>query len=124
MFTERTDEIVRQFLTFVDITADLTYPARLAFRLRLRLDILLVVRVGHCLFFGEDSGFRHGTDKHSMCAQIHVILDFQGHEGVDVLGQEDEPIIRTQFIFTLSELVHVPAALESECLEHLERSFH
>ena len=59
MLAQRTDEVIGEFIAFVDVTAYLTYPALLAFCLGLRLNLVLIVGVGHGLLIGHDSGLGH-----------------------------------------------------------------
>ena len=124
MLTERAYDIVRKLIAFIDISADLTYITLLAFRFRLRLNVLLVVCVGHGLLVREHSRLGHGADEHTMCIKIDIVLDLQGHEGVDVTVEEDQSVIRADDLFFTGKLIDVSATLETEVLEHLERRFH
>ena len=55
-----------------------------------------------------------------MCIQIHILLDLQRHEGVDVSRQECKSIVGVQR-FQVREFIRGSTALESKGLKHLER---
>ena len=74
MLTQRTYDVIRELVALVDISADLTYEAFLAFRFRLRLDVLLVVGVRHGLLIGKHSGLSHGTNEHAVGIKIEYNL--------------------------------------------------
>ena len=58
-----------------------------------------------------------------MGAEIHILLDFQGHESVDVFRKDHQSVLRTRSL-PAGEFVYLTAALEAEVLEYLEGSFH
>ena len=122
MFAERADEIFRKVLALVNVSADLADPAFLAFGLGLRLNICLIVGVGHRVLVADHAGFGDGAEEHAVRAEIDVILDFKGHEGVDVLPEEDQAVVRTEH-FLAGELVDCAAGAEAEILKDLERCF-
>ena len=66
MLAQRTDKVVWKHIPFIDISAYLAYKAFLSFRLRLRLNIVLVVGVSHGLLIAHNSGFRYGADEHAV----------------------------------------------------------
>lgn len=120
MLAERANDIVRKLVAFVDISADYAYISLLALSLRFWFYIALVIIVRHSLHVGDYAGFRDGTDEHSVCIQIYILLNLQGHERVDISWKEYQPVIGTQRSAS-GELVHSPSALEPEVLEYLER---
>ena len=95
VFAQRTDIILGEFLPFIDISAYLAYPAFLAFGLRLRLDIVLIVGIGHGISVADNSCLRNGTDKHSVGTKVNIILNFKRHNSVDILAQYHKPIVGT-----------------------------
>ena len=120
MLAQGADNVVGQGVTLVDPAADLADKALLTLGLGLGFDVVLVIGVGHGLGFGDYPGFRDGADEHTVGIQINVLFYLQAHEGVDIPGQERQPIVRTQRR-QIRELVHGASALESEILEDLER---
>ena len=122
MLAERTDKVIRKSIPFIDITADLADKALLPFRLRFRLDIFLIICVGHGILVGHDSRLCHTADKHTVCAQIHILLNFQRHKGINIVRQEIEAIIRTDRL-KIRKLVNRAAAPEAKVLEDGEWSF-
>ena len=56
-----------------------------------------------------------------MGIQIHIALNLQAHEGVDVPGQESQAVVGAQ-LFDAGELVGGTAALEAKVLEYREGS--
>ena len=57
VFAQGADDISGQVLAFVDIATDLTYPTFFAFGLRFRLNLAMVVAVGHGGHIGDHAGF-------------------------------------------------------------------
>ena len=74
MLAQRTDEVIGEFIAFVDVTAYLAYPALLAFGLGLRLNLILIIGIGHGLLIGHDSGLGHFTYKHAVGIKVHILL--------------------------------------------------
>ena len=77
MFAERADVVRRKFIAFIDIAADFAYPAFLLGGGFLRLDVGLIIVVGHRLNVGKCLGFRHAADEKAMRAEIDVVFDLQ-----------------------------------------------
>ena len=113
MFTEGADKVIGKLLSLVDVSTDLANVALLTLGGRLRLDVCMVVRVGHSLAIRDNPRFRNGADEHTVCIKINVLLDLQGHEGIDIARQEHKTVVRAQRR-TISKLIHVTAAAESK----------
>ena len=107
MLAQRTDKVFRQFISFIDIAADLADKTFLALRFRFWLDVLLIVGVSHRFDVVDDSGFRYGTDKHAVRSQILVVFNFQGEEGIDVARKEDQTVVGTEELFFVLKLVGI-----------------
>ena len=58
-----------------------------------------------------------------MGAEIHILLDFQGHESVDVFRKDHQSVLRTRSL-PAGEFVYLTAALEAEGLKDLEGRVH
>ena len=74
MLAQRADDILGELVALVDVAANLADKAFLAFGLGLRLDVLLIVVVGHGLPVADDAGFGHAADEHAVGTQIHILL--------------------------------------------------
>ena len=74
MLTQRADEIIREHIPFIDVTADFAYKTLLAFGLGLGLNIVLVIGVGHGILVAHDAGLSDRTDKHAVRAEIHILF--------------------------------------------------
>ena len=116
MLAQGADDVLRQLVAFVDPAADLADKALLALCLRLGLHVLLVVGVGHGLGVGHDPGLGDGADEHAVGIQVHIVLHLQGHEGIDELGQEPQPVVGPEGLHPL-KLICRPAGLEAVALE-------
>ena len=123
MLAERADEIIRKGLALIDIAAHCADPALLALCLWFRLDVVLIIGIGHGLLIGHHAGFRHLADEHAVRPEIHVGLHLQRHHRVDVPRQEGQPVVCAQHLHAL-ELVHGTPCLEAEALENRERRLH
>ena len=95
VFAQRTNEVVRELFTLIDIAAYVTYIAFLALCFRFRFDILLIVCVGYGLFIGDNPGFRNAANEHAMGIQIYILLHFQGEKCVDIMRQEGKSVCGT-----------------------------
>ena len=123
MFAQRADVVFRKLIAFVDISADFAYKAFLAFCLWLRFYIVLVVGVGHGLLVTHDAGFGDTADEHSMSAEIHILLNLQRHECVDIFIQEYQSIAGTVDLLTC-KFICASAGLEAELFKDRERCVH
>ena len=54
MFAQRTDEVIREYVAFIDIAADLADKSFLAFGVGFRLDVVLIIGVGHRIDIVDD----------------------------------------------------------------------
>ena len=61
MLAQRADDILGELVALVDVAANLADEAFFALGLGLRLDILLIVGVGHGLPVIDDAGFGHAA---------------------------------------------------------------
>ena len=120
MLAERADEIRREFIAFIDIAADFADPAFLLRGGLLRLDVVLIVGIGHGVEVGKRLGFRHAADEHAVGAEIDVVFDFQGIERIAVVGKDGQAVGGTGE-GDIGELVVVAATAETEVLEDGER---
>ena len=87
MLAERANEVGRQFLTLVLITADAATPNGLALvgladRLRLWLDVLLVVVVGGRRHIRQRFHLCDGTDEEHVRAEVNGLFHIGRDEGV------------------------------------------
>ena len=85
--------------------------------------MVLIVGVGHGLPVAHHPRFGDGADEHSVGAQIHILLHLQGKRRVDVLGQDGQPVVRTDGRHA-GKFVRRAAALEAEGLKDLEGRVH
>ena len=122
VLAQRADDIVRQVFALVDPAADLADPA-LFVGFGLGLDVVLIIGIGHGLGLGEDLRLGDGADEHAVGIEVHVLLDLQGHKGVDIGGQEGQAVGAAQGL-DLRELVGGAPGLEAEGLEHAEGRVH
>ena len=120
MFAERADEVIRKYISFIDISADLADKAFLSFCVRFRLYVVLIICVSHCLFIIHYAGLCHGTDKHAVCVQVNILLNLKRDGSIDVFRQDDQAVVRAYRRDAL-KFVHCTSALESESLEYAER---
>ena len=121
MLAERTYEVLGQLVTLVHISANLADIALFTCGFGLRLDIVLVVGIGHGLLVGKHSCFGDGADEHSVGIKVDILLNLQRHKCVDIFRQENKAVVRAK-LFLASELVSGSSAPETEGLKHLERS--
>ena len=120
MFAERANKVVGKGVAFVNVSAYLADIALLAFRLRLGLDVVKVIGISHRGLVADNARFGHGADKHSVRAEIDILLDFQRERGVDITRKDDKPVVGTDGI-AVRKLIDVSSALESEGLKDGER---
>ena len=123
MLTQWTNIIIRKFLSFIDISTYHTYESFLSFCLRFWFYMFLIVSVCHRFFIIHHTSLCHGTDKHSVCIQIHILLHFQCKEGIDIFWKEGNTIVCTQHIPSF-EFICFSSALESKSFKHFKRCFH
>ena len=74
MLAQRADKVFRQFIAFIDITADLADKSFLSFGLWFRFYIILIVSLGHRFYIRDHTGFCNTADEHSMCIQIYILF--------------------------------------------------
>ena len=122
MLAQWTDKVVGQFVAFIDVAAYFAHEAFLTLGLRFWLHVALVVVVSHRLHIGDYAGFSHRTDEHAVGVEVYILLNLEGHERVDVSGQEHKPVVRAQRL-PVRKLVNSPSALETEILKYFERCF-
>ena len=120
MLAERADVVRWKFFAFIDIAADFADPAFLLGGWLFRLDVLLIVGIGHRVEIGKRLGLRHAADEHAVGAEIDVVFDLQGVEGVAVMGEDGQAVGGTRER-DVREFVVVAAATETEVLEDGER---
>ena len=77
MLAQRADKVIRKFISFIDISADLADKSFLSLCFRLWFYIFLIVGIGHRIEIVHHAGLRHTADEHSMCAKINVLFHLQ-----------------------------------------------
>lgn len=120
MFAQGADKVCRQFLSFIDITADSTAPlglsAGLGF-LGLGLDVGLIIAVGGRGHVREHLHVIHPGDEQGMASQINGLL----HSGTDIAIGSCGHIVKAVFTSlagrVLVEFVHGPPGLEAKMPE-------
>ena len=127
MLAERADEVFRQRVAFVDVSADFTDPAGFLFFdlwLWLRFDVFEVVCVGYGRILVEDCTFRDFSHKESVSAVVVGFDNLCGKESVGAFGHIGKAVGAACVIsFVTVELVHILAALETKALENIEGCF-
>jgi hypothetical protein len=123
VLAKRTDEVLGELVALIHISANFADIAFFLGRLRLGLDVILIVGVGHGFFLGDDSCFGDSADEHAVCVKVNVLLYLQGHEGVDIAGKEYHAVVSAQGSAVL-EFVDLASAAEAECLKYLKGSFY
>ena len=121
MLAERADKILRQLLSLIDVAADIADPA-LLFGIRLRLDVLLIVGIGHRLNLIEHDRFRDVAQEHPVRSHVDYVENLKRNIGIRVLRKISDAVHRHIEMVVACELVDVPSGLESEMAELLERS--
>ena len=97
MLTKRADKIVRKYISFINVTANITYKAFLSFCLWLWFYIVMIIGISHCILIAHHTRFCYSTDKHSVCIKIHILLYLQGHKCIDVFRQKINPLSERSF---------------------------
>ena len=127
VLAERADEIFRQRVAFVDVSADFADPAGFLFFdlwLWLRFDVFEVVCVGYGRILVEDCTFRDFSHKESVSAVVVGFDNLCGKESVGAFSYISKAVGTACVIsFVTVELVHIPAALETKALENVEGCF-
>ena len=121
MLAQRTDEVSWQFISLVDVAADLTDPT-LGLLLGSGLDVGLVIVVGNRRYVVQDRRLGDVTKEHPVRTHVHGGIDLQGQEGVGALGQVRKTVGSTLTVLESLELVRISAGLESKPLEQAEGS--
>ena len=121
MFAQRADVIFRKLIAFIDKSADFAYKAFLAFCLWFWFYIFLIVGVCHSIDVVDYTSLCYGTDEHSVCIKIYILLYLQRHECVDIFWQEHKSVVGTKCLH-ICKFVCCSSALESKVLEYAERS--
>jgi len=121
VLAQRTNEVLGQILALINISANLAYPAFFAVGLGLGFNVVLIVGIGHCFLVGYNARLCYAANKHAVGVKVNVVLNLERHKAVDVLGQENKPVVGAQGS-AVGKLVNVSAALEAEVLKYLERS--
>ena len=120
MLAERTYKILGKLVSLIDITANLADKAFLALGLRLRLNVLLIIGICHCLGVRNNPRLGDRADKHSVGVEVNILLNLERHKRVDVSRQEGKSVIRTKRCDAL-KLIRISAASEAEVFKHAER---
>ena len=127
MFAEWTHKIVRQEVAFVDIATNLALPAAFAvfgllgLRLRLGLDVLLIVIVSQRRLVGKHLGIQHIGDEHGVSAEIDTLVDTTSQICIGILRNVKHMVHGAVFRLAVGELVHLAPTLEPEMLKDLHR---
>ena len=120
MLAQWADVVIRELVTFVNVSADLADKALFALGFWLWFYIFLVIGVGHGVEIIHYAGLSNAADKHAVCAKIHILFNLQGHKCVDIFVQEYQPVIGTVDLLT-GKFIHAASCLETELLEDGER---
>ena len=73
MFAQGADEILGQFIAFVEVAANFANKAFFLGLLGLRLDVCVVISISYAFAAAENFGIGDLADKHSVAAQIHAL---------------------------------------------------
>ena len=127
MFAEWTDEVCRQFLSFIFIAADEAAPNGLAFggltdRLWFRFDMFLVEIIGSRRYVGECLHFGNKTDEKNVRAQINGLLHIRREKGVGAASDSRRAVADAAAVGEIGELIDCVPTLETEVLEQFEIS--
>ena len=74
MLTQGADEILRQCIALVNISADLANEAFLALSFGFWLNIALIISVAHRFLIGNNSCLGNGADEHTVGIKVNVLL--------------------------------------------------
>ena len=77
VLAERAYEIFRELFTLINVAANLANIACFALGLGLRLNIFLIIGVGHRFFIRNHTRLGDLTNEHSVSVHIYVIFYFQ-----------------------------------------------
>ena len=122
MLAQRADEVFRNRIALVDVSADVADPS-LDFFLRSGLDVVLVVAVRHGLDVVQDRALGDLADEQPVGIHVDGLQDLQGHVGVRVSVEIGEAVAGLAIVIKVCKLIYISSALESKVLENLERSF-
>ena len=115
MFAKRAFEIVGEEIAFINVTANLAFPAAFAiFRLVrgnlwLGFDVVLVIVVGHRWLVGKQLGIQHIGDEHGVRAEVDAFADTASQIGVGVFGDVKHMVHGSMFGLAIGEFVHASA---------------
>ena len=93
VLAERANEVLGKGVPLIDIAADLADIALFALGLGLRLDVLVIIGVGHGLGIREDLGLADRADKHTVGVKVDVLLYGKRHKGVDVARKHGQAVL-------------------------------
>lgn len=122
VLAKRTDKVLGEGIALINITADFAYKALLALSLRLGLNIILIVGVGHCLLIVDYSCLGDAADEHSVSIEVNVGFNLKRHKGVDVIIKENEAVI-TAADLSILEFIRVSSADKAKLLKNPEGCF-
>ena len=71
---------------------------------------------------GEHPGFCDTADEHPVRSQIHILIHFEGDEGIHPLREIDQPIGRTEGLQSC-KLIRIAAAVEPEPFKNSKGGF-
>jgi hypothetical protein len=120
VFAKRTNEILGEFLSLVNIAANLANVSFFALGFGAGLNVLLVVCVGHCFFIRKNLCLGNGANEHPVRVDINVFFHLERNEGVDITRKNDKTVFGAVG-GAIGKLVNGPAANKAKCLEHLKR---
>lgn len=121
MLANWANEIIWQFVTFVNVTANLTLPTPQLFGcifslwLWFRLDVLLVIVVGQRRFVGKHLSILNLGDKHGVRAEIDGFHHMASDESIAVFRNVNHIVHCALFFLTVLKFVDIPAGLELKC---------
>ena len=122
MFTQRTAEISRKLLAFVHVAAYLADPGHFSglWRSRRRFDILLIISVSGGRVIGQFFSGNDVGDEHRVGAEVNALYDLCGNVRVRAFCDIENAVVCSFCCGVAVELVHIPAALESEMFKGIK----
>ena len=116
--------VVGDLLALIDIATDGAHPLLFlgGSALGLGLDVALVIAVGAGGFGREHLGIDDLGDEEDMAAQIQMLSDLAGEQGVGGGGQVVQAVFAAGHVGKSLELIYVAAGLHTEALEQGEGS--
>ena len=124
MLAKRTDEIGRELVPFVYVSADFTYISVFFFfylRLRLRLDVLKVISVGNGRLLSENLSLCKFSYKQRVSSVIVRVNHLGRYEGIGSLRYIQQAVGAAGSVFFKScKLIRIFSAGEAESFKYVK----